>query len=138
MDRSATGVLQDVLDTMHRYGVPAWINYGAVESAANVLLFVPFGLLAGLLLPRRRRWLALAGAVLLSAGIELAQSSLLPERFGTVQDVRPTPWGPPWAPPPASCPGRCGHSDADRPATAEVPPVTSAAAAADRRLNLEP
>ncbi|MCG2620502.1 VanZ family protein [Arthrobacter sp. I2-34] len=87
VDRPATGALQDVLDALHRHGVPAWINYGTVESAANVLLFVPFGLFAGLLLPRRRRWLVLAGAVLLSAGIELAQSSLLPERFGTVQDV---------------------------------------------------
>jgi VanZ family protein len=87
VDRPARGLLGDVLETLHRHGVPAWINYGVVEAAANVLLFLPFGLLAGLLLPRRRRWLAAAGAVLLSAGIELAQSGLLPERFGTVQDV---------------------------------------------------
>jgi len=87
VDRPASGLLGDVLDALHRHGVPAWIDYGVVEAAANVLLFVPFGLLAGLLLPRRRRWLAVAAAVLLSAGIELAQSGLLPERFGTVQDV---------------------------------------------------
>jgi VanZ family protein len=87
VDRPASGLLGDVLGTLHRHGVPPWINYGVVEAAANVLLFLPFGLLAGLLLPRHRRWLAVAAAVLLSAGIELAQSGLLPERFGTVQDV---------------------------------------------------
>src|SRR4051794_38149667 len=87
VDRPASELLAGVLDTLHRHGVPAWINYGVVEAAANVLLFLPFGLLTGLLLPRRRRWLAVAAAVLLSAGIELAQSGLLPERLGTVQDV---------------------------------------------------
>jgi VanZ family protein len=87
VDRPAAGLLRDVLDTLHRNGVPDWIGYGAVESAANVLLFLPFGLLAATLLPRRRRWLVLAGAVLLSGTIELAQAGFLPDRFGTVQDV---------------------------------------------------
>jgi VanZ family protein len=87
VDRPAAGLLDDVLQALHRHGVPAWFGYGAVEAAANVLLFLPFGLLAGALLPRRWRWLAAAGAVLLSGGIELAQSGFLPERFGTFQDV---------------------------------------------------
>lgn len=87
VDRPASGLLDGVLGALHRHGVPPWINYGLVEATANVLLFLPFGLLAGLLLPRHRRWLAAAAAVLLSSGIELAQSGFLPERFGTVQDV---------------------------------------------------
>ncbi|NKX51077.1 VanZ family protein, partial [Arthrobacter deserti] len=87
VDRPAAGLLRGVLGALHRQGLPGWIDYGAVEAAANVLLFLPFGLLVGALLPRRRRWLAVAAAVLLSGTIELAQSGFLHERFGTLQDV---------------------------------------------------
>jgi VanZ family protein len=87
VDRPAAGLLRGMLDALHRQGMPAWLDYGAVEAAANVLLFVPFGLFIGALLPRPRRWLAIAAAVVLSGVIELVQSGFLHERFGTVQDV---------------------------------------------------
>ena len=53
-----------------------WVlpTFGRVELLANVLLFVPPVLLAGI--ASRRPWLALAGGVLASATIETAQALL--------------------------------------------------------------
>ena len=48
-------------------------------------MFVPFGVLVGLLL--RRSWLVVLLAFCLSAAIELAQLLFLPTRVPTVQDV---------------------------------------------------
>ncbi|MFD1212036.1 VanZ family protein [Arthrobacter sp. GCM10027362] len=87
VDRPAAGFLHTTLQALHRHGVPAWIDYGAVELAANVLLFLPFGLLVGALLPWPRRWLALVLAAALSGAVELAQYLFLDERVGTFQDV---------------------------------------------------
>ena len=64
-------------------GVP--VTYNQVEAGANVVMFAPFGVLAGLL--ARRRWpVVLAGAAI-SAGIETTQALFLPSRVATVQDV---------------------------------------------------
>ena len=64
-------------------GVP--VTYNQVEAGANVVMFAPFGVLAGLL--ARRRWpVVLAGAAI-SAGIEATQALFLPTRVATVQDV---------------------------------------------------
>lgn len=82
------------------------IRFGHLEAAANVLLFVPIGFLFSGLWGRRTRtrsrsrsrplgiprsglpdvvvWFL---AVLLSAGIELAQMFLLAERSGTFRDL---------------------------------------------------
>lgn len=80
------------------------IRFGHLEAAANVLLFVPIGFLFSGLWGRRTRtrsrsrtlrtrrsglpdfvvWML---AVLLSAGIELAQMFLLAERSGTFRDL---------------------------------------------------
>ncbi|MGW9550348.1 VanZ family protein [Citricoccus zhacaiensis] len=78
------------------------IRFGHLEAAANVLLFVPIGFLFAGLWGRSTRtgtralriprsglpdvvvWLL---AVLLSAGIELAQMFLLAERSGTFRDL---------------------------------------------------
>jgi len=66
-------------------GLP--FTYGVVEALANVALFVPFGLLAGLLVSRRRWWVVLTAGCATSALIETIQLLFLPTRVATVQDV---------------------------------------------------
>ncbi|MCW2602749.1 MAG: VanZ family protein [Pseudonocardiales bacterium] len=61
------------------------IDHRDTEVLANIALFVPFGVLAVVVL--RRVLIALAIAVALSAAIELTQHWWLPTRDGTVQDV---------------------------------------------------
>ena len=57
---ASSGMLSDVLRSLHRRGMPGWINYAMVESVANVLLFVPFGLLAASWFTDRWTWLVAA------------------------------------------------------------------------------
>lgn len=69
--------------TEHGVGV----TYDGVEAASNVVMFVPFGVLGGLLVTRRQRWAVLAVGCAVSAGIETSQLLFLPTRVATVQDV---------------------------------------------------
>ncbi len=63
-----------------------WITTIDVERAANVLLFVPAGLLLCYLLPRTGRWLVWLLCVAASVGVEAAQLAL-PGRDATPNDV---------------------------------------------------
>jgi len=63
-----------------------WVDYGVAEFGANVLLFVPMGLLFTLLLGRWRWWLALAIGVCATLGIEFVQL-FLPARFTDARDL---------------------------------------------------
>ncbi|GAA3795910.1 VanZ family protein [Cellulomonas soli] len=76
-------VVRAVIGWFVEHGVP--VTYAGVEAVANVLMFVPFGVLAGLLLTRR--WPVVAIAAGLSTAIELSQRLFLPTRVPTVQDV---------------------------------------------------
>ncbi|WP_312180576.1 VanZ family protein [Arthrobacter sp.] len=88
VDRGGAGAaLQRFLDLLHTAGIPRWVDYGLVEAAANVVLFVPLGLLVGAWLSPRWTWLAALAGFCLSAGVETGQALLLPERFATPQDV---------------------------------------------------
>jgi glycopeptide antibiotics resistance protein len=59
-----------------------WLTVDFVQTVANVLLFVPLGLLVALLLPLRLMWVVAAGGLALSVAIELAQAAFLPVRHG--------------------------------------------------------
>ena len=74
------GTLESV-DHAYRYGSQL------LEIGANILLFVPAGWLAGRLLPRGWRWLAVVGGVAASVGIELIQATFLPDRVASPTDV---------------------------------------------------
>jgi len=76
-------LVRELLAWLSRAGVP--LTYAGLEAGANVLMFVPFGVLVGLLV--RRGWLVVALGLCLSAAIELTQLLLLPTRVATVQDV---------------------------------------------------
>lgn len=66
------------------HGLP--VTFLGLEAVGNVLLFVPFGVLVGLVLRLRRwPWVLLLGSAT-SAAIELSQLLFLPSRFATVQD----------------------------------------------------
>ena len=67
--------------------VPVSAESRALEFVSNVALFVPFGLLGGLLWRNRRLLVWTLAAAALSTTIEVCQLLFLPHRFGTVSDV---------------------------------------------------
>lgn len=74
---------QAVLRLLHDAGVP--MSFWALEALANVLMFVPFGVL-GMLLSRRPAWLVVLAGAGFTTAIELTQL-LVPGRVATLQDV---------------------------------------------------
>ncbi|WP_461475035.1 VanZ family protein [Microbacterium sp. HJ5] len=87
IDRPVAGILNRAIAELHERGVPSFIDYGLIEACANVALFVPVGLLFGLMVPLRWWPIALLLGPALSASIEFAQRYLLEERYATVNDV---------------------------------------------------
>lgn len=73
------------IDSVLRDGLGvAWFGSGWIEFAANILLFVPLGLLLTLLVDRV--WIGVAVCVAASVAVELAQF-LLPSRQASPRDV---------------------------------------------------
>lgn len=87
VDEGASGAIHRVLSWLDERGMPLWAGYGLLEISANVVLFVPFGILIAAFLPLRRAWLALPAGIFASIFIEVGQNLFRPERFATVQDV---------------------------------------------------
>ncbi|MFJ3384350.1 MULTISPECIES: VanZ family protein [unclassified Curtobacterium] len=75
------------LAAAHGLGVPDWFGYGALEFTANVLFFVPLGLLLVLMLGGRRWWVGAMAGLLVSVAIETGQALFLPARYASVDDV---------------------------------------------------
>ncbi|WP_353113849.1 VanZ family protein [Microbacterium sp.] len=70
----------------HRLGW-TWLDFTTLEVAANVLVFVPVGVIAAVLLPVRRQGYALLIGPALSAMIETVQLVALPQRAATLSDL---------------------------------------------------
>ena len=70
----------------HLHGLPSWIDFNLIQNLANVVLFVPVGLLGSLAM-RRRNYLVVLAAAGASGLIELIQLVLLPQRVASLQDV---------------------------------------------------
>ncbi len=87
VDKPYDGQLNAVLRFLHRHGIPGWADYGFVESTCNVLLFVPFGFLVALLLPRRRWWVSAVIGCAASCCIEVGQLLFLNARVASLADV---------------------------------------------------
>ncbi|OII00644.1 hypothetical protein BIU89_05500 [Curtobacterium sp. MCBA15_005] len=79
--------LTRALAVAHRHGLPERIDYAAVESLANVVYFVPLGLLVVLLAGARWWWAAIAAGLVVSTCIETGQALFLPARTATIDDV---------------------------------------------------
>ena len=87
VDQPVQGQLADVLKFLHAHGIPAWFNYRFVESAANVLLFVPVGVVASLAFVDKPWWQIGVFGFLVSSCIEVGQLLFLHNRFASLQDV---------------------------------------------------
>lgn len=84
-DEDTMGLVRTVVAWLSGQSLP--ITYDGTEAVANVIMFVPFGVLGCLLVPRHRWWALVAAACATSAGIETAQRLFLPSRVPTLQDV---------------------------------------------------
>ncbi len=87
VDATSHSWIQRVLKAFHSRDVLMFLGYRQVEFTANVVMFVPLGLLVGVLFGRRYWAWAIALGCAVSALIELLQFLLLAGRFGTVDDV---------------------------------------------------
>jgi glycopeptide antibiotics resistance protein len=68
------------------HGLP-WFRYSMIEEAANVVLFVPLGMLGILALGLGRWWAVVLTGTVLSGSVELVQAAFLPGRVASVTDV---------------------------------------------------
>ncbi|GAB3601395.1 VanZ family protein [Microbacterium tumbae] len=64
-----------------------WLGFAQLELIANILVFIPVGVLAFLLMPRRIWGIAFAVGPAISLAIEAWQAIALPERAATLADV---------------------------------------------------
>lgn len=80
-------VFSPVAPSLHGVELPEGLAAGAVETAANVLVFVPVGFLVAGLMSRGREWVAVVACFLASAGIEILQTLTMLTRHGSSRDV---------------------------------------------------
>ena len=85
-DDSSLDALERFLVWAHAQGLPGAVDVVLVEAVANVVMFVPFGVLVPLVAGWRPGVVVGVGAAF-SAAIELSQLVFFPERVATVQDV---------------------------------------------------
>lgn len=87
VDQPVQKQLAAFLVLIHILGAPAWIDYGFVEAAANVALFVPLGVLAALVFQNKRWWQIGGLGLLISGFMELGQLLFLHSRFPSALDL---------------------------------------------------
>ncbi|QDE35607.1 VanZ family protein [Microbacterium foliorum] len=86
VEESMPNLLDLVLSSAHRLGWES-LDFTRLEIIANVLVFVPIGILAFILVPRRLWPLAIVLGPALSLSIEAFQRLVLPHRAATLTDV---------------------------------------------------
>jgi VanZ family protein len=87
VDRPYDGGLHGTLAELYRYGLPSFVDYTFVETAANVVMFLPLGaLIASVSLPRLW-WTSGVLGLALSLSIEFTQAEFLPQRLASVSDL---------------------------------------------------
>ncbi|WP_210480621.1 VanZ family protein [Naasia sp. SYSU D00948] len=87
VDRPYRASLARFIAELHERGVPEWVGYAQIEFAGNVLLFLPAGFLAALMLRRRDWWLVAVLAPAFSALLECNQALFLRDRVPSAMDV---------------------------------------------------
>lgn len=81
-----TGLLGRLARVLARHPATEWFTFMRLEFIANIAMFVPFGIFLLLLLGRRRWWLAIVLAVVLTASIEFTQQ-FIPSRVPDMRDL---------------------------------------------------
>lgn len=84
VEQSMPNFLDLILSTAHRLGWTS-LDFAGLEVIANILVFLPIGVLAFVLLPRRFWLLAILIGPLLSLAIETAQRVALPHRIASLR-----------------------------------------------------
>ena len=88
VDKPIGSELSQLIAWLHNFGIPTWlVGYKQIEFAANILLFIPFGVILTLRLHRKWWWLAVPIAAIASGAVELAQALFLPQRFPSGSDI---------------------------------------------------
>jgi glycopeptide antibiotics resistance protein len=87
IEQRAPQFVSDVLEWMSAVFGSAWGTLGVADFVANLAVFVPVGILAYLILPRRAWVVALLVGPALSGTVELFQFLFLPERVAALSDV---------------------------------------------------
>ncbi len=80
-------LLTQVLDFFRTRLDWSWFGVSQLEVISNVVVFIPVGILAFMILPRRIRFASLLVGPLLSGAIEIWQAIALPVRDATFADV---------------------------------------------------
>jgi glycopeptide antibiotics resistance protein len=80
VDQGASGFLRSISS------VVPWLTYDVIETGANVLLFVPFGVLLALALPLQRG-LVVPLALATTLVIESGQALFLADRTPSLRDI---------------------------------------------------
>ncbi|WP_431280178.1 VanZ family protein [Leifsonia poae] len=86
VDAGPNGFVRQILALMRQSPVTSWLTYDGVEFTANVVLFVPMGVLFTLLFGLRRWWIALVIGVAATCLIEGVQL-FIPTRVSDVRDL---------------------------------------------------
>ena len=81
-----TGIIGWAADVLASFGAPREPSALVLDFVANIVLFVPFGLLVWLAFPRLDWRIVLVSGCLVSVGIEVVQLAI-PSRFPAVSDV---------------------------------------------------
>ncbi|WP_167050825.1 VanZ family protein [Salinibacterium sp. ZJ77] len=85
-DVEQTGILAAVARWVAQFGLPFEATWTVLEVVGNVVLFVPFGVLAMTAFREMRVW-STAAAGLATSGIIEGVQLFLPTRFSTVSDL---------------------------------------------------
>ena len=86
VDRPIAAPLSRFIQWCGQHGL-GLITYARVEFGANIVLFVPLGMLLALLFGPHRWWLAPVICFVATVLIELSQGALLPQRVASIGDV---------------------------------------------------
>ena len=87
LDRPIRRVIITVFTVFNDIGLRPRLHYSLFERFANVVLFVPVGVLLAKLLPHNRWWVATIVAFIGSVGVETVQALALPNRIASPIDV---------------------------------------------------
>jgi glycopeptide antibiotics resistance protein len=86
VDADSNRFVRDIIEAIHRWPPTSWVTYPGVEFTANIVMFIPMGVLFTLLLGVRRWWVALLVGVASTCLIEGLQS-FMPTRYSEVRDL---------------------------------------------------